>query len=314
MLVNSNAARVDGGAHPWCPLWDPAARCRRWRWLPRSAAGRPHPPQVSWNLPPCCWTLPPPGLDAQWKQEKAKVFFDNSKYSFRTVRVEKRCTSPGDILGDDSQFLSDWTVHQLTQRLPVERSDVAMYLQCCGGVKQKKHGTPGVRTCLRIQPAAHWWLGSFGTVSYQWNSLSKYGALHRVFPLDPEWGCCRNWLHWCSAMKTGIHKSTPHPLAVVMSRPLPRYWPAPPPSQPRTKALWPSQTAAAPLPSLLPALHCWRLPGQHHPTRTAKQRVYTKDVITHKKKKSLAFVTYSGIKVGSPRHDRVCDEAEVSSF
>lgn len=137
------------------------------------------------------------------------------------MRVEKRRTSPGDILGDDSQFLSDWTVHQLTQRLPVERSDVAMYLQCCGGVKQKKHGTPGVRTCLRIQPAAHWRLGSFGTVSYQGNSPSKYGALHRVFPLDPEWGCCRNWLHWCSAMKTGIHKSTPHPLAVGMSRPLP---------------------------------------------------------------------------------------------
>lgn len=55
--------------------------------------------------------------------------------------LEKGRTSPGDILGDDCQFLSDLTVHQLTQRLPVERSDVAMYLQLCGGVGKKKRST-----------------------------------------------------------------------------------------------------------------------------------------------------------------------------
>lgn len=52
------------------------------------------------------------------------------------------------------------------------------------------------------------------TVSYRWNSLSECGAFRRVFPPDSEWGCCRNWLHWCSVAKTGSHKSAPHPRAM----------------------------------------------------------------------------------------------------
>lgn len=49
-----------------------------------------------------------------------------------------------------------------------------------------------------------------------------------------------------------------------------------------------------------------------------QQGLQSKDVFTRKerkkKKKRLASVTYGGVEVGSPRRDRVCDEAEVSSF
>lgn len=62
--------------------------------------------------------------------------------------LENGRTSPGDILGDDSQLLPDLTVHQLTQRLPVERSDVAMYLQLCGRVKKKKARNTGCHDML----------------------------------------------------------------------------------------------------------------------------------------------------------------------
>lgn len=70
------------------------------------------------------------------------------------------------------------------------------------------------------------------------------------------------------------------------SRRSPSYRPAPPPSRPRTKAPWPSQTAAAPLPPAPPARRCLRPPGQHHPTRTAKKK---KDVLPRKKQQQTNF-------------------------
>lgn len=41
----------------------------------------------------------------------------------------RRSTSPGDILGDDTQFLPHCTVHQLAQRLLVERMNMTLDLE-----------------------------------------------------------------------------------------------------------------------------------------------------------------------------------------
>lgn len=101
--------------------------------------------------------------------------------------------------------------------------------------------------------------------------------------------------------------------------------PAPPPSQPLTTALWPSQTAAPPQPSSPPPLHCRRRPGQNHPAATARQRShgqkhtsrttqigFSTDIFSQRNLTGLLFVTYSGVEIRCPGHDGVCDEAEVS--